>query len=310
MSKNTADLNMKIFLLKDGAYRGAILDGTDMIKKMREAHETGILETYALGETYIAAGLLTSMLKGNDRLGIVFECGGPIKGISVEVTATGHVRGYLKNNPFPLDGIPESLDLSMLFGPGFLSVIKYLEDSKQPFSGQVMITYGSIANDLAYYFTTSENLPTAFNLSVKFTKEGHLLGAGGVFIQKMPDKEMKTDKSSQHDEKEAETEVQAIQDALKSMPSIGRALSEGMSLSEIISSNFGNFYPNVIGTRRIEFKCGCSHELFSNYLSGLASKDKKEIYENGPFPVVTTCHNCNTNYSFEKAELKKIFNIK
>ena len=307
MSNNMNDSNMKIFLLNDGAYRGAVLDATEMVEKMQKAHKTGILETYALGETYIAAGLLTSMLKGRDRLGIVFECGGPIKGINAEVTADGHVRGFLKNNPFPLDKIPESLDLSMLFGPGFLSVIKYLEDSKQPFTGQVMITYGSIANDLAYYFTTSENLPTAFNLSVKFTKEGDLLGAGGIFIQKLPDKTLESGVNDQSRENDPDSEAQAVQDAVTSMPSIGKTLSEGVTPAEIISNNFGDFFPNVIGSRRIEFKCSCSRELFGNYLYGLAADDKKEIYENGPFPVVTTCHNCNTSYSFEKAELKKIF---
>ncbi len=290
--------NMTIFLLEKGRYRGAILDATVMVQKMRDSHNTGILETFALGETYIAAGLLTSMLKGNDRLGIVFECGGPIKGINVEVTAAGHVRGFLKNNPFPLEKIPDSMDLSMLFGPGFLSVIKYPEDSKQPFSGQVMIQYGRIAKDLAYYYTTSENLPTAFNLSVKFNRDGSLLGAGGVFIQKMPDEESAEDNS----------EAERIQDALVGMTSIGLSLSDGKTLQEIISNSFGDFFPNVIGTRNIEFKCSCNRELFSNYLNGLKEEDKKEIFENGPYPVTTVCHNCNTSYEFNKHELKKIFN--
>ena len=292
--------NMMIFLLNGGSYRGAAIDATNMVAKMQSAHNTGILETYALGETYIAAGLLTSMLKGNDRLGIVFECGGPIKGINVEVNASGHVRGYLKNNPFPLDEIPESLNLSMLFGPGFLSVIKYLESSKQPFTGQVMIEYGSIAKDLAYYFTTSENLPTAFNLSVKFNKDGSLLGAGGVFIQKMPDEKQTSDTG--------ENEAESIQNAITTMPSIGKSLSEGRDLSKIISEAFGEFYPNVIGSRMIEFKCSCSHDLFAAYLKGLKEEDKLDIYTDGPFPVKTLCHNCNTEYSFDKNELKKLFN--
>ena len=301
--ENNFDSNMRIFMLNGGNYRGAILDASEMIKEMQAAHNTGLLETYALGETYIAAGLLTSMLKGNDRLGLVFECGGPIKGINVEVTASGHVRGFLKNNPFPLDKIPDSLNLSMLFGPGFLSVIKYLEDSKQPFTGQVMITYGSIAKDLAYYYTTSENLPTAFNLSIKFNKDGSILGAGGIFLQKMPDNGGKTAKENPLSEEEAGK----VQDALTSMPSIGLTLSKGESLSDIISTTFGDFYPNVIGSRRIDFKCSCSHDLFKNYLKGLDEKDKREMYDNGPFPIITLCHNCNTNYSFEKSELKDMF---
>ncbi len=292
--------NMNIFLLNKGRYRGAVLDATNMVEQMRIAHNTGILETYALGETYIAAGLLTSMLKKNDRLGIVFECGGPIKGINVEVNASGHVRGFLKNNPFPLEKPPESFNLSMLFGPGFLSVIKYLESSKHPFTGQVMIEYGSIAADLANYYTTSENLPTAFNLSVKFNKDGSLIGAGGVFIQKMP-------KEEGSDEPDRDDEAEALQNAMTSMPSIGLSLSKGESISDIISTSFGDFFPNVIGSRNIQFKCSCSHERFANYLNGLKEEDKREIYDNGPFPVRTVCHNCNTEYSFEKKELKKLF---
>jgi molecular chaperone Hsp33 len=291
--------NMSIFMLNDGRYRGALLDATQMVQEMRTQHETGVIETYALGETYIAAGLLTSMLKGNDRLGIVFECGGPIKGISVEVNAEGSVRGYLKNNPIPLEEIPESLDLSMLFGPGFLSITKYLEGSKQPFSGQVMITYGSIAKDLAHYYTTSENTPTAFNLSVKFDTEGKLIGAGGLYIQKMP--------SENQDENEDDKEAGDIQEVLSKMQSIGLSLAEGRNLSEILSGNFNNFKPDVIGSRSIRFNCSCDKEIFRTYLGGLKKEDKVDLLENGPFPLITLCHNCNTKYEFTKKELKEIY---
>ena len=293
--------NMSVFMLNNGRYRGALLDATDMIKKMQEQHETGLIETYALGETYIAAGLLTSMLKGNDRIGIVFECGGPIKGISVEVSANGNVRGYLANNPIPLEDIPESLDLSDLFGPGFLSITKYLESNKQPFTGQVMITYGSIAKDLAHYYTTSENTPTAFNLSVKFNSDGELIGAGGIFIQKMPFDESEDNS----DDKEAED----IQSTLSEMSSIGISLAEGQSVSEIITENFSEFKPNVIASRFISFKCSCERQLFKTYLSGLKLEDKEDLLANGPFPLTTLCHNCNTKYEFNKEELGDIFKI-
>lgn len=303
MPENT-DTNMKIFLLNKGRYRGAVLDATEMVIEMQKSHNTGILETYALGETYIAAGLLSTMLKGNDRLALLFECGGPIAGINVEVNADGKVRGYLKNNPFPLDEIPESLDLSMLFGPGFLSVTKYLENSKQPFTGQVMITYGSVAKDLAYYYTTSENLPTAFNLSVKFNKDGSILGAGGLFIQKMPDEGGNIDKTLAESD-----DADKIQEALTSMKSIGLSLSEGSSLSDLITDNFGLYYPTVVGTKKVQFKCSCSRELFRNYLNGLKKEDQQDIIDNGPFPLVTVCHNCNTEYKFDKKELQHIFNL-
>ncbi|MDC7127140.1 MAG: Hsp33 family molecular chaperone HslO [Spirochaetales bacterium] len=292
--------NMQIFLLNKGTYRGALLDATEIVQKMKKSHNTGVLETYILGENYIAAGLLTSMLKGNDRLAVVFECGGPVKGISVEVSADGKVRGYLKNNPIPLDKKQDDFDLNFILGPGFLSIIKYPEGDSQPFKGQVMIEYGDIAKDLANYFTTSENLPTAFNLSVKFNKDGSVKGAGGLIIQKMP----AIDKDN-----EDESDAEKIEKALSAMPSIGESLSDGQTPSEIISSTFEDFFPNVIGSRNIRFECGCNKELFSTYLNGLSDSDKKDLYENGPFPVKTNCHNCNSVYSFNKEELKSIFNF-
>jgi len=39
----------------------------------------------------------------------------------------------------------------------------------------------------------------------------------------------------------------------------------------------------------------------------MAKSDKEDILKNGPFPLVTTCHNCATNYTFSKVELQAIF---
>lgn len=95
------DTNL-VFLLSGGKVRGSLVHGTAMVNGMRANHNLGILETLILGHSYIGAGLLTSMVKGNDRIGLTIECGGPVKGISVEASADGGVRGYLMNNPIPV----------------------------------------------------------------------------------------------------------------------------------------------------------------------------------------------------------------
>jgi molecular chaperone Hsp33 len=160
------------FLLSDGAVRGAILNGTRMVNEMRANHELGILETLVLGRAYLGAGLMSASLKSNDRIALKFDCSGPIKGLVVEANAFGEVRGYLKNVTIPITKPMEDFDLSPFFGAGFLSVTKHLEDAKHPFTGKVMLKYGNIAQDLANYYLTSEQIPTAFNLSIKFDKEG------------------------------------------------------------------------------------------------------------------------------------------
>jgi molecular chaperone Hsp33 len=283
-----------VFLLERGNLRGALLHGSYLVNQMRANHRLGILETLVLGHAYIAVGLLTSQLKGSDRIYLNISCTGPAKGVSVESTAEGEIRGYLKQNPFPLDDVDRDFDIRSLLREGDLSIIKYLEDAKYPFTSQVRMRYGSIAEDLASYFYISEQMPTAFNLSVKFDKDGRAIGAGGLFIQALP---------------MADQEVLArVEDAVCSLPSLGELFAEGKSPGEVIMSELADFDPIIIGERRVDFYCHCSKERFAGFLAALPEDQLRDIKENGPFPLVTTCLNCNTAYSFSEHELEVLYN--
>ncbi len=282
-----------IFLLNNGTVRGAFLHGTKMINQMRVNHNLGILETLALGQSYMGIGLMTSMIKGNDRISFAIECGGPIKGISVEAGADGRVRGYLFVNPIPLLKPLDSFDLSPFFGPGFLSVTKHLESSKQPFTGQVMLQHGRIAKDLANYFLESEQINTAFVLSVYFDKEGMAAGAGGMFLQALPGAE--------------DSALEMLEESINNMPSLGKYFAGGGSSKHLISESFSNFQPNIIADKPVTFDCDCSKERFTSFIASMKNSDKEDILKNGPFPLVTTCHNCGTDYEFSKEELQAVF---
>ena len=161
----------EVYLLADGKLRLSGVSATTMVNNMRANHNTGIMETYVLGQGYIAGALLQSTVKGNDRVRLDIECGGPVKGMSVESWATGAVRGRLFANPIPLSKPVDSFDTSLLYGPGFLSITKILEGSRTPFTGQIMMENGNLANDLAIYFSKSEQTPTLFYLSIRFDSQ-------------------------------------------------------------------------------------------------------------------------------------------
>jgi molecular chaperone Hsp33 len=131
------------FILENGHIRGAIIHGTFMIKEMRANHHLGILETLTLGHAYLGASLLIANLKDRDRIAFKIECEGPIKGLSVEASAFGEVRGYLKNNPIPIDNPPASFDLAPFFGEGFLEMTHYPEYARHPYVGQRIGTTGA-----------------------------------------------------------------------------------------------------------------------------------------------------------------------
>jgi molecular chaperone Hsp33 len=284
------------FLLADGAFRGAILHATRMVNEMRANHELGVLETLVLGNAYIGAGLMSVNLKGNDRLGFQVDCTGPIKGLLAETNAFGEVRGYLKNVPIPVEKPLEDFNLSPFYGAGMLSVTKYLEDAKHPFTGQVHLQYGSLAKDLAHYFLISEQIPTAFHLSVQFDTDGEVVGAGGFFIQVMP--EANTDK------------IAEVEGLVTALPSLGKSFADAIDPTILLQETFKVYKPKILDEGRVEFMCHCGKEGVQNLLMMLSVHDLRDLRDNGPFPVEIKCHYCNTAYHFSREEISKICGIR
>lgn len=281
------------FLLADGVVRGVILHGTRMVNEMRSNHELGILETLVLGRAYLGVGMMSADLKGIDRLSLKIDCSGPIKGLIVETNAFGEVRGFLQHVPIPIDRPMENFDLSPFFGDGVLEVTKHLKDAKQPFTGKIALKYGNIAFDLAHYYLTSEQIPTAFNLSIRFDRGGNVTGAGGLFLQAMP---------QAADELTADLEHQ-----VNHLPSLGKVFSQGKDPETLVQDVFKKHSPRFLANRRIEFMCHCSKERLRSYLTVLPIDDIKDIRENGPFPLEMRCHHCNSTYEFNKQDIERIY---
>ena len=290
-----ASLNDRMgrFLLADDRIRGVLINGTRMINEMRWNHDLGLLETLVLGHAYLAAAMMSSTLKGNDRLGLHVECSGPIKGLVVEANAFGEVRGYLKQVPIPIEKPLESFNLSPFFGAGFLSVTRYPEDAKQPFTGQVMLEHGSLAKDLTVYFEKSEQIRTAFLLSIVPDEQGEIIGAGGLFLQVLPDADDRV--------------LQILEDKLRHLPSLGGLVNETGFPQNWLEANLSEFKPRILELRGVEFMCHCNRKKINNMLVMLEPHDLSDMAANGPFPIQIRCHHCNTSYDFSQAQMQKIY---
>jgi molecular chaperone Hsp33 len=287
--KAAAKDRMYRFVMADGKIKGAVVHTTRMVNEMRANHGLGPLETLVLGQAYIAVALMCSGLKGKDRVSFNIRCSGPVQGLDVEANTFGEVRGSLKRNPIQVDDPHQIQQLSTLFGAGFLTVTKYLDDAKSPYSGQIALEHGSIAEDLALYFLKSEQLPTGFKLSVYFNENQEVTGAGGVFLQAMPG-------VSPEQVIEAENSIQQIQ-------SLGESFANGGGPEQLIEKEFASLYPRFIDSSRVEFFCRCNRKRMEDYLKNLSVSDMDEIKENGPFPLETRCHHCNSVYRFSKEDM-------
>jgi molecular chaperone Hsp33 len=281
------------FLLAGDQVRGAVLCGTRMVNEMRANHGLGILETLVLGHAYLAAGLLSVTLKGSDHIAIKVECSGPIKGLRVEANAYGEVRGFLNQVPIPIEKPLTDFNLSPFYGAGFLSVTRILEDAKQPFTGQVMMAAGSLAKDLSLYFVKSEQVPTAFSLSVQFDAQGDVVGAGGLFLQALPGAE--------------EATIAAMEALVPQLPSLGSAMADGDTAEAFVQAHFATHRPRFLANQRVEFFCRCNRDHIRGMIQMLAQEDLRDLRDNGPFPLEIRCHHCNTAYGFDADELAKIY---
>ncbi|MCG8618951.1 MAG: Hsp33 family molecular chaperone HslO, partial [Desulfobacterales bacterium] len=280
------------FLMADDQIKGAVVHTTRMIKEMQANHDLGPLETLVLGQAYIAAALMCSGLKGKDRLGINIQCSGPIKGVDVEANAFGEIRGYLKANPIEVDD-PEKIKwLSTLYGAGFLSVTKFLEDANAPYTGQIALVHGSIAEDMAEYYLQSEQIPTGFKLSITFDEDDNVVNAGGIFLQALPGVDP---------EKVAEAE-----NLIQGISSLGDEFTAGKTPEEVINEKFADLSPRFIDNARVEFFCRCNQERMEGYLKNLGAEDRQDIKENGPFPLELRCHHCNSVYRFTREALASV----
>lgn len=302
---------MTVFVMADGQFRGAMYNGTKMINQMRANLNTGILETYILGQAMLCAALLIQTMKGKEHITFNYETDGICKGFSVEADSTGWVRGHLLQDSIPLEKPLESWDMAPFFGNGgTLTIRRFGEGMKEPQVSSVEIMYKNIALDLAYYFDQSDQIHTAFNTSIRFDEKGNVIGACGMFLQAMPNAGGKSRVSAQtedsgEEDKEEKMDIliTKVENALRAMPPLGNWVSEQGTREDMVYGLFREFNPTAVLERDIIFDCPCTKENFIKSIKALPTAELKDILENEKFPLEILCHNCGSIYQISKEEL-------
>ncbi|HZK20239.1 MAG TPA: Hsp33 family molecular chaperone HslO [Treponemataceae bacterium] len=290
---------MEIFTMADGLYRGAFFHGTSFVNQMRAQHNLGILETMILGQASLCAALMIATMKGREQLLFRYDCTGPAAGFSVEADSTGWVRGFLLQNPIPIEKPLENWNLSPFIGSGTVRIFRYTEGAKTPQKGTTEIKYQNIAKDVTWYYLQSEQTPTAFNTSIQLDKKGRVIGAGGLFLQRMPIIGGKKDFC----EDETDAITLRVENALNAAPSFGEWFSQKGNLEDIIFGLFREFKPLKALTRQILWECPCTKESFLQSIKHLTKNEVDAIIKNGTEPLEVVCHNCASVYSFATKEL-------
>lgn len=264
----------------------------DTVETARQAHDTSPVATAALGRLLTAGGMMGAMMKGEqDVLTLQIKAEGPLQGITVTADSQGNVKGYVGNPQVILPANEKGkLDVASAVGPGFLNVIKDM-GMKEPYSGQTMLQTCEIAEDLTYYFATSEQVPSSVGLGVLMGRENTVRQAGGFIVQLMPFAE--------------EAVISQLEDNLKGITSVTGLLDEGNTPEQLLERLLGNLNLELSDTLPVRFCCNCSKTRVEKALISIGRQELKSMIQEGK-PVELNCHFCNTNYQFSIEELKDI----
>lgn len=264
----------------------------DLVEAARAAHDTSPVATAALGRLLTGGVMMGTTLKGEkDLLTLQVSGDGPLKGMTVTADSQGNVKGYAIE---PQVMLPPSaagkLDVGGAVGKGMLRVIKDM-GLKEPYVGQTTLQTGEIAEDLTYYFATSEQVPSSVGLGVLMEKGNTVKQAGGFIIQLLPFTE--------------DTVISKLEQNLAEFSSVTTVLNEGKTPEEMLNLVLKGMDVEITDTIPARFYCNCDKKRVEKAIISIGKKEIGEmISENKPIEV--NCHFCNTSYSFSVEELKAL----
>ncbi|MEA5040073.1 MAG: Hsp33 family molecular chaperone HslO [Clostridiaceae bacterium] len=276
----------------DGYVKAAAVYGTGLCERTRVIHKTLPLATAALGRALCAASMMGDELK-DDRASVTlqFRGDGPLGAITAVSDSDGCVRGYLQNPaavlPLRADG---KLDVGRGVGEGVLGVIKDI-GTGDPFSGKVELRSGEIAEDIAAYYTLSEQIPTACALGVLVDTDQGVRAAGGYLIQLMPGAPAGL--------------ADLLEYRVRDVGSVTAAMERGLTPETILDELLHSMDFTILEKHAISYRCRCSQERVERALISMGKAELQKLIDD-PEETSVTCQFCDAVYRFDKQYLTRL----
>jgi molecular chaperone Hsp33 len=273
---------------KEGKFRVSMINNTQTVITAMNNHKLHFAPAFFLAKLMAGASMVSSFLKGEERVQIDIDGNGYITKLFAESLQVGESRGFARYEENKIN--EENDSLINYLGAGFLRITKVLYNRSEPISGIVELQKGDISTDLAYYFTQSEQIPTAVILDVKLDDEGNILSSGGLMVHAMPGA--------------TNQEIENVYNSLKQITSFTDMI-QNYTFEEIAKIVFP-FEFDIISNTRVDFFCRCTKESFLSKLVTLDLKEIKEMRANNENELV--CIFCNKHYYIENDDFDSIIN--
>lgn len=282
-------------LICDGRVRVYLCNTTKTCETAKQKHDLWPTSMAALGRVLSITAIMGSMLKGKDeKVTIQINGNGSIGTIMADGYQDGHVRGFVGDPHLMLiDNKTKKLAVGAIVGhDGYLRVIRDT-GLKDDFATTVKLVSGEIGEDFAYYFTASEQIPTAVSVGVLIDNNNKVIAAGALIIQVMPNA--------------YEEDIIYCEEVVSKLPDLSKMILEQPDVNLLLKAIFMDV--EILSETEISFKCDCHKDKMHSALITLAVEDLNDmIKEDDGCEIV--CQYCNKPYKFSAEELKTIVKAK
>ena len=278
----------------DGLFRAAAAVTTELVSTICKKQQTDFTATVALGRLLTGGALLGCLLKGEQRLALMVEGNGPLGKLSVEADAKGRIRGTIRNPIADLPPAGDHFDVAGAIGrAGFLHVWKDL-GLKKPYQSMVQLQSSEIAEDLAWYLTSSEQIPSSIGLGVELDVKGGVAVAGGFLVQSLPPGDS--------------DQVDMLTERIKNLPPTTSMLRRGWSPAEILAQLFGSADFQVEQQIPLQFFCPCRRQQIEQMLLSLGREELTALRDEQD-PVEVVCEYCRKCYKFDREQMGQLIKM-
>lgn len=284
-------------LICQGRVRLYIVKTTNLVQEARDRFDLYPCASAALGRTLSVAAIMGKMLKSDDEmLTVAINGHGPIGSIIADAYADGTVRGFVSDPHVKTISRQDGhLNVGAVVGKkGTLTVTKDLH-MQDNWTGTVEMQSGEIGEDFAYYFTLSEQIPTAVSVGVLVEENGNIRSSGALILQIMPDA--------------TDTDISICEHVLQGLKPMSQLIREyeDADLEQLAKDMFAD--AQILSTEPVSFSCPCSKERMGRALSTISDADLTAMIQEDHGAEVT-CNFCNERYQFTEDELRKIMEAK
>jgi len=275
-------------LTESGFFQVVVVKTTDVVREAAQRHQLGALATVLLGRALTGVMLLSSSLKGEERIQLVLQGNGPIGMLIAEANSIGEIRGYV-HHPLAMIDVDKGERLENGLGIGLLTFSKTLFNEAKPITGTVELVSGNVSKDLAHYLMQSEQIPSAVSLDVQLNAAGEVESAGGVLIKALPGAPA--------------SEIELLEGNLLDLPPVAGLLMEGHYIDDIMHKVMEPLFVKEMGRTPVHFFCRCNKDRFVVAISMLNLNELEEMADQDQEVV---CHYCNENYTITAQEIDSL----